>query len=260
MIVYKNLIFDGDNTLWECSKYYQQQKREFGVWASKRSGFDPKFCETLLEKIDVEFTTTPEAFGRDRYPRAFSATSAVLDTMKGKEVDKDAAKEAYAIGDAVFSAEYALYEGVKKMLHKFQAEGRQLFLYSKGDLEVQQRKIDINGMKQYFPQFRCYLVLKKSPQVLQQILSDHNLKKSETLVIGDSLRDEISCATKCGVHSLLVQTGDKWGYENVNVSATYELDKDKTAANLITWLPMIEEQIEFYDNLAVSENLKHVKV
>lgn len=255
-MIYKNLIFDGDNTLWECSKYYNLQKSEFAEKASKRTGYDVAFCSKLLNEIDVSFTTTPEAFGRDRYPRAFAATSAALDIMSGKEVDKTAAEEAFEIGDAVFLAKYELYDGVLNMLEAFYQEGRNLFLYSKGDLEVQQRKIEINGLKKYFPKFRTYIVLKKAPKELQKIMDNHSLVKNQTLVIGDSLRDEISCATKLGIGSLFVPTGDQWGYENVEVSPTYTMTLN--TGSLVSFLKTIENNIT--KDSKCLEKHKNVKV
>jgi putative hydrolase of the HAD superfamily len=224
--MYKNLIFDLDGTLCECAKYYLEQQSLHAEFQSARTGLPKEFCFNLQRKIDVEFTPLPEGFTRNRFPRSFSAVSLTLDAMLGNEIDMDAAKRGFEFGDAVFEAPYELFAGVMDVLKEYKNAGFNMFLYSKGDTDVQLRKIGINDLYEIFDRKNTYIVGQKHPESLQKILDDHNLIKEETLVIGDSIRDEIGCAAQLSVPSAWV-TGDSqvgsWEYENKKHPYTYEI-------------------------------------
>ena len=232
----KNLIFDMDNTLCDCSIFYKQKQQEFARYQAKRTNHPEEFCLELLRKIDVTFTSTPEGFSKNRFPRAFAATSATIDIMMGNEIDDAAAQHSWYIGDSVFNEPYQLFDGVFYMLQNYKNSGFQLFLLTKGDYDVQMRKVVNNGLDNIFDKDKIYVVPKKTDRELNRIVMDHYLVIDETVMIGDSMRDDIGSAQILGMESVLVEdaTGT-WDYETVQVTASHRI---KSVTELPTIIPV----------------------
>jgi HAD superfamily hydrolase (TIGR01549 family) len=210
----RNLICDVDGTLLECGKYYVDAQAEFAKYQSERVNLPYALCLNLFKKVDVECTVLPDAFSAERFPRSFAAVSALLDVLANKAViDDDAMNKSYEIGESVFYAEYPLYNGVRETLQAYKDAGFRLFVLTKGQDWVQQRKLDINELNEFFPAENVYIVLNKTGDCIRQIMQEHGLTADDTIMIGDSERDDIGAANNAGISSVLVSTGHKWGYE-----------------------------------------------
>lgn len=228
-----NLVFDLDNTLCDCSIFYKQKQNEFARYQAARTGHSEEFCLELLKKIDITFTSTPEGFSKNRFPRAFAAASSTLDIMMGLPVNDEAAQHSWYIGDSVFNEPYPLFDGVFDMLTDYRNAGYRLFLLTKGDYSVQISKVVRNKLDDIFAPGHIYVVPKKTGRELGQVVKDHNLVLEETVMIGDSLRDDIGSAKELGMASVLVEdaTGT-WDYENQKHEPTCFIKK-------VTELPTI---------------------
>lgn len=233
MYMKKNLVFDLDNTLCDCSVFYKQKQNEFARYQAERTGHSEEFCLELLKKIDITFTGTKEGFSKNRFPRAFAAASSALDIMMGLPVNDEAAQHSWYIGDSVFNEPYPLFDGVFDMLTQYRDGGYKLFLLTKGDYNVQISKVIRNKLNHLFDADCIYVVPKKTGNELGRILADHDLILEETVMIGDSLRDDIGSAKQLGMDNILVEdsTGS-WEYENQKHEPTYFIKK-------VTELPTI---------------------
>lgn len=230
-----NLIFDLDDTLVECGKYYRAQQEEFAEFQSNRTGLPPELIYKLRENIDVTFTSTSDGFSRARFPRSFASTSITIDLMLGHSIDEDAKEQSFMIGDKVFNAMYPLLDGIDTMLTSYLDNDHKLFLLTKGDYDVQIRKVALNGLRQWFDNECIYIVGQKTPDELHSILINHSLDPDDTVMIGDSLRDDIGTAKSLGVTSVWINNNNSlaWGYENVSCEADYELNHASKLVHLI---------------------------
>jgi HAD superfamily hydrolase (TIGR01549 family) len=223
---YKNLLFDLDNTLVDCSIYYVECQEKFATFSHERLGVTRELALRVLKDIDVACTTLEHGFSRIRFPRSFEAASAALDIITGHPIDTDAAAQAHMLGDSVFDAPYPVYDGVIDMLEELQHDFN-LFVVTKGDFKVQLRKLQINGLDKYFTKDRQYIISKKTAETYKQVVEDHNLTPSETLVIGDSLKDDIGSGLRAGLDTAWVRAGANlgWAYENEQNEPTYIVEQ-----------------------------------
>lgn len=216
------LIFDLDNTLVECGQYYLDASDEFAAYQADRTGCTIQFALDLCGVIDLEMAKRPGGFRRDRFPTSFKATSYALDAIAGLLPNPDAGKISYWIGDEVFRAPYTPYDGVFETLDYYANGGWQLVLLTKGDAEVQTRKINMHGFDRWFPTEQQFITLSKNPEYLHRVMRAVNATPSHTWVIGDSIRDDIGPALEVGVGAVEVNTGTgKWGYESAKHVADY---------------------------------------
>jgi putative hydrolase of the HAD superfamily len=207
-----------DDTLSECSPFYAQCKENFVKFSTERTGIQKDVISKILDGIDVACTNLPTGFGKERFPRSFAAASAALDIIQGNPVNELAAEQSYMIGEEVFSADYPLYKGVVKMLTRYKAGGHQLFLCTKGDYTIQHSKIVLNGLDKIFDPGCIYIVPKKNGLAIERILLDHQLDPTDTVMIGDSIRDDIGAAHEAGILGIWVENQNKrvWAYEDKN--------------------------------------------
>lgn len=206
---YNNFIFDLDDTILQCGVYYVNKRKELIEYSSKRTGFSPESCERLFVSMEKERVTLPDGYSRTGFPRSFAATSIVLDVLLGNKINEDAAEQCYLIGESVFNEEYPIVDNAIKILDVLKSKQEEmkynLFLYSKGDFSVQTKKIINNKLHEYFPTANTYIVPHKGYEYINKIFQDHNLDKQSTIVIGDSLIDDITSANLIGCDSVWVK-------------------------------------------------------
>lgn len=238
----KAIIIDGDDTLWECSRYYKEAMQGFNELAAKHTGLPLEFCNEMFQVIDGLSVTLPDGFTRERFPDVFRASymalAAIADT---EESILRIADEAYNIGDRVYYAEYPLYPGVKELLRMLGRTHTKIILNTKGDDEVQMRKIKMNGVEEYFDDI--YITLVKDADHFQKILDTHDLDPKEVLSVGDSMRDDIILPQSLGVWTVWISDHSpemfkpSWVYEkNVGVDNPQPNWWTPSVANLLNAL------------------------
>ncbi|MBW3545429.1 MAG: HAD family hydrolase [Bacteroidetes bacterium] len=237
-MAYTNLIFDLDDTIIRCGIYYQNCKDEFIRVAHERTGISKDIITNILSGIDIASTGFENAFGKERFPRGFSATSVALDVIAGRKIDEDAAIHAYHIGESVFYAQYEPFQGVKDVLREYKYAGYKMFLLTKGVQSVQQFKIEKHGLKEFFDRSDTLVVPKKTPDNIETIIRDKSLNKDETIMIGDSARDDIGSAIGAGIDSVLIKSNKPtWAYENTDNQPTFVLDSVTELPSIIPIVP-----------------------
>lgn len=231
----QNIIFDFDDTLADCGIYYREQQTKFVEYQSTRTGLSPELIGKLRETIDLHFTSTPDGFNRVRFPRSFASTSMTIDVMLGNKVDEVAAYQSFQLGDEVFNATYPLCQGVAEMLTEYRDAGYTLFLLTKGDFQVQTRKIQLNQLYRWFERDRIYIVPQKTPEALQTVLFNHRLDPKTTVVVGDSIRDDIANAytMKCEAIWVSGRHNAHWAYENTNIEIGRSIENAADLSSLL---------------------------
>lgn len=185
------VIFDADDTLWECAQHYKDTRNQFIDSETKRTDLDREFVASVFYFFDAKLLQLPGGFERDRFPRAFYVTSLALDGIIGVAPNIDAADRAYELGDSVYDQEFALYPGVKDMLEKMRAEypGMLMIAQTKGPLDVQRGKFEKNGIDYLFD--KIYVRSVKGEKEFRDILDTYHLLPEEVLCVGDSMKDDV---------------------------------------------------------------------
>ena len=211
----KALLFDLDNTLVECGQYYLDAQDQFVAAVHRRTALDKDLIFKILGAIDVTCCSLPDGFSRSRFPRSFQAASLALDSIAGLPPSMSFAQQMYETGDAVFSAPYPMYEGVPELLDALLSAKWKLIMVTKGEPEVQHRKVRINKLGSFFHYDDIYPVLNKNEALFTKLAKDYNLDVRNSWMIGDSLKDDIGPAKAAGFNTVFVssKTG-RWAYED----------------------------------------------
>jgi putative hydrolase of the HAD superfamily len=235
----KNLMFDLDDTILNCSCHYDDCKKEFALKASARTETDYDEVLRILNAIDG-ITAKLHTFTKERFPLSFAATSAVLDALGGDKTDDEAAREAYDMGNKVFDCDYPLIPGAYEALSTYHNRGFNLILYTKGDPAIQKRKIKKNGLEAFFSPFNTFIVPVKNGDVVKDIIKKQYILPVETVLIGDNFKEDIQSAIDAGLQAIWITPTTTPGY----------VDEGNAFSNIhsIADLPLIIPQVSPFAN------------
>ena len=225
----KVIGFDADDTLWVNETYFRDAEEAFGILLSK--------YETL-NKIDqelfkMEMKNLP-LYGYGVKGFVLSMVEMALELSNGK-VSNHIIKEILDIGKDMINKPVELLEGVEQVLKNLSQKYR-LILATKGDLLDQERKLEKSGLLDYFHHIE---VLSDKKEVNYSKLLNHlDIKPSEFLMIGNSLKSDVLPLINIKAHAIHVPFHTTWLHEEVHESETNGL-KYKTVGSLLDILPLI---------------------
>ncbi len=110
----------------------------------------------------------------------------------------------------VLSRKYLMaYPHTKEVLAFLKEQGCRIYLLSNAQAAFTNAEIDLMALRPYFD--AIYLssnagICKPQPEFLKQVLDDHGLKPSETVMVGNDLTTDIAVAEAVGIDGILLNT------------------------------------------------------
>jgi len=237
------LLLDLDNTLIECGQYYLDARRDASRLIEKETGMKEKVAYDLIEAVDLASIAGPNGFSRDRFPSSFHYAALVASQiMNGGVSNYKLAIQCYKIGNDVFTAEYAMYPGVREALGRLREMGYQLVITTKGDPEVQEYKLAKHKLRELVD--KVYVSLTKTTTEQATRLTEVEADWENSWFIGDSRKDDIGPAVALSVKSILVDPGtnSNWAYNKSDVEPTLHAPKFSDVPAIIADYPTILAQ------------------
>ena len=195
--VLRGVVFDGDDTLWLTEPLYDRA-RSAARQVVEGAGLDGEEWEAEQRRLDV---ANVARFGhrRERFPTsALEALAAV-----GGDGLPEAAKLRDRVQDlaaSVFAASAPLRLGAPKVLADLQRLELRLALLTKGDREVQQRRIEDSGLAHFFDVIA--IVERKSASVFRGVADQLQVATDELLSVGNSVESDIRPSIEAGITAL----------------------------------------------------------
>jgi putative hydrolase of the HAD superfamily len=195
--IVRGVVFDGDDTLWFTEPLYDTA-RAAARTIVEEAGLDGAAWEAQQRRCDVDNVAR---FGHrpDRFPT--SAVEAL--TAVGGDGIPDAAKvreRVRNVAASVFAAPAPLRSGAREVLAELHRIGLRLALLTKGDREVQQRRIEDSGLHRFFD--LTEIVERKSAGVFRSVADQLGLATDELLSVGNSVESDIRPSVDAGIAAL----------------------------------------------------------
>jgi putative hydrolase of the HAD superfamily len=216
----QTLLFDLDDTLIHCNKYFHlivdQFADEMTTW------FGPYGISTqeILDKhteIDIAGVQVV-GFKSEHFPQSFVDTYHYFQALTGRPATASEETHLRKLGNSVYELELEPYPYMEETLELLAQAGHQLHLYTGGEFAIQQRKIEQMKLERWFGK-RIYIRQHKNTQALEQILSEGGFNRSLTWMIGNSLRTDVMPALQCGIHSVYLKQEREWNYNLIPIDA-----------------------------------------
>jgi putative hydrolase of the HAD superfamily len=149
----QHLIIDADDTLWENNVYFERAIEEF-IDFLDHSSLSRADVRAVLNEIE-RANAKSHGYGSAVFTRNLRDC---YQRLAQREIADDDLATVMRFGDRILSHPMELIDGVEQTLTALSAR-HSLVLFTKGNLEEQQRKIDLSGIAAYF--IRQYIVAEK---------------------------------------------------------------------------------------------------
>lgn len=201
------VIFDGDDTLWETMPLYTEAKQAF-FYEMAQLGFNPAEVELRFESKDRE-NVSKLGFSKHRFPTSMADTYRLFCEKHKVEYQEEIEKTMRGIGYQVFIKHPKILDHADQVLAQLRPR-YSLVLATKGDIEVQQARIEQSGLSGLFD--KIFILPHKSAKELQEIVEACNLDMRRSWVVGNSLKSDINPALHTGLSAIWIPYYT-WDYE-----------------------------------------------
>ena len=208
------IIFDADDTLWECEPFFQQTK-QFVCYLLK----DYADEKTLKELIYKNHIAKLELYGYGVKGYILSLVKTALDVSEMK-VSTDIIDSIIALGDTMLNDPIVLLPGVEQVLKDLKPSYR-LVMITKGDLLDQMNKLKRSGLEEYFE--KVEVVSEKDEATYKQVFEKMGIEPSNALMVGNSLKSDVLPVVAIGGTGVHVPFEITWDHEKIEK----EIDNDR---------------------------------
>ncbi|WP_019241216.1 MULTISPECIES: HAD family hydrolase [Bacillus] len=244
----QTLLFDLDDTLSHCNKYFIESKNEFV--ANMLNWFDNITEEEIrIKQMEIDIQSINQyGLRSSRYPESLVSTYKFFCMKYNQKMDHEKMIKLRKIGFSVFDIPVQPYPEMYNVLNTLKDDGHELCLYTGGDVKTQMKKVAHLELESYF-QDRVYIFEHKNTYSLKQILNSHNLNRSVTWMIGNSLKTDIRPALEVGIHAVHIPVKEDWSYNVTNLEKS-QADKLLTIDSLVQ-LPKVIRDYATFDSKVI---------
>lgn len=223
----KVIGFDADDTLWVNETYFRDAELEFAKLLAKYETAN-KIDQELFK---MEMKNLP-LYGYGVKGFALSMVEMALE-LSNNEVSNSTINAILNIGKDMLNKPVELLDGVEKTL-KILSKDYRLILVTKGDLLDQERKLEKSGLTDYFHHIE--VLSDKQEANYSKLLNHLDIKASEFLMIGNSLKSDILPLVNLKAKAIHIPFHTTWLHEQVDDDET----KNKTYKTVHSLLDVIQ--------------------
>ncbi|WP_409302510.1 HAD family hydrolase [Peribacillus sp. SCS-155] len=233
----QTLIFDLDDTLIECNKYFRDATNQFAeqmqIWFPDVSENDIKAKQLEIDIKSIEI----HGLNSSRFPESFVSAYQHYCKQFKRETKESEMERVRSIGLQVFQIEVEAFPYMYEVLNELQEDGHELYLFTGGDEANQSRKIIQLELETYFGD-RVFIVTHKNTEALRKVLKTIKCDLRSTWMIGNSLRTDISPALELGLNTIHIPSEIEWSYNN-------SLEANQPALGKAMTIPSLRELPQF---------------
>lgn len=211
----KVIGFDADDTLWVNETYFRDAEEEVGHLLSHYE--TPNKIDQELFRMEMKNLPT---YGYGVKGFVLSMIELAIDLSNGR-VSNEIIGKILDIGKNMINKPIELLDGVEDVLKTLSKDYR-LILATKGDLLDQERKLEKSGLLDYFHHIE--VLSEKQEANYEKLLKHLDIKPSEFLMIGNSLKSDILPLVNIGAKAIHVPFHTTWQHEKVSKKETNGLE------------------------------------
>ncbi|HUH26787.1 HAD family hydrolase [Gelidibacter sp.] len=226
----KVIGFDADDTLWVNETYFRDAELEFSkLMAAYETAnkVDQELFKRQIENLPF--------YGYGIKGFILSMVEIALE-LSNNSVSNETIGAILNIGKDMLNKPVELLDGVNEVLQTLAKEYR-LIVVTKGDLLDQERKLEKSGLMDYFHHIE--VVSDKKEANYSKLLNHLEIKPSEFLMIGNSLKSDVLPLINIKARAIHVPFHTTWIHEQI-VPSKPDNKKFKTIESLLDLLPMLK--------------------
>jgi len=194
------VIFDGDDTLWSTEQLYDEARAQARLIVEE-IGLDGEHWEERERSIDVQ-NVARFGYSMERFPSSCVEAYIELCLDTGRAVDDPTAEHIRDAARSVFKRDPPLVSGARETLMSLRASAVRLALLTKGDYELQERRIKHSGLRELFDVIQ--IVSEKSSAVIRGVVAALGVDVSSAWMVGNSMRSDVIPAIEAGLRAIWI--------------------------------------------------------
>lgn len=207
----KVIGFDADDTLWVNETYFREAEQKF---AAMLSHFEtPNKIDQELFHLEVQ---NLPLYGYGIKGFVLSMVEMAL-KLSNYTVKNEVIEKILNIGKDMLDKPVELLDGVQEVLLNLEHKYR-LILVTKGDLLDQERKLEKSNLSHYFHHIE--VLSDKQITNYSNLLNRLDIKPSEFLMIGNSLKSDVLPIVELKANAIHVPFHTTWLHEQVTENET----------------------------------------
>lgn len=207
----KVIGFDADDTLWVNETYFRDAEEQVGQLLSHYE--TPNKIDQELFKMEIKNLPT---YGYGVKGFVLSMVELAIELSNGR-VSNQVISKILDIGKTMINKPIELLDGVEDVLNTLYKDYK-LIVATKGDLLDQERKLEKSGLIHYFHHIE--VLSEKQETNYKKLLKHLDIKPSEFLMIGNSLKSDILPLVNIGSEAIHVPFHTTWQHEKVTQEET----------------------------------------
>ena len=202
----KVIGFDADDTLWVNETYFREAELEIQKLLSVYE--TPNQIDQELFKVEIR---NLPIYGYGIKAFTLSMVEVALE-LSNYQVPNKTIEAILNIGKNMLEKPVELLDGVEEVL-KTLSKNYRLILATKGDLLDQERKLQKSGLTDYFHHIE--VLSDKQETNYSKLLNHLDIKPSEFLMIGNSLKSDVLPLINIKANAIHVPFHTTWAHEEV---------------------------------------------
>ncbi len=207
----KVIGFDADDTLWVNETYFREAELEFAKLLAPyetANTIDQELFKKEIENLPL--------YGYGIKGFVLSMIEMAIQ-LSNKTVSNETISRIIDLGKAMLNKPVELLDGVEDTL-KALSKTHRLILVTKGDLLDQERKLEKSNLTSYFHHIE--VLSDKQDENYSSLLGHLDIKPSEFLMVGNSLKSDILPLVRIGAKAIHVPFHTTWLHEQVTENET----------------------------------------
>jgi putative hydrolase of the HAD superfamily len=226
----KVIGFDADDTLWVNETYFRDAEVQFAKLLNQfetENKIDQELFKMEMKNLPV--------YGYGVKGFVLSMVEMALE-LSNNTVSNQTISKILDIGKEMINQEVELLEGVEEVLKQL-SQKYKLIVATKGDLLDQERKLEKSGLLDYFHHIE--VLSDKKEANYSKLLNHLEIKPSEFLMVGNSLKSDILPLINIKASAVHVPFHTTWLHEQVDVNQE-ESKQYKTIKSLKDLLKILQ--------------------
>ncbi|MBA6152606.1 HAD family hydrolase [Gelidibacter maritimus] len=225
----KVIGFDADDTLWVNETYFRDAELAFAKLMAPyetANKIDQELFKRQIENLPL--------YGYGIKGFILSMVEIALE-LSNNSVSNQTIEAILNIGKDMLNKPVHLLNGVEEVLATLSLDYR-LIVVTKGDLLDQERKLEKSGLMDYFHHIE--VVSDKQEANYSKLLNHLDVKPSEFLMIGNSLKSDVLPLINIKARAIHIPFHTTWVHEQVETNKQ-DNKKFKTVSSLLDILPIL---------------------
>lgn len=205
----KVIAFDADDTLWVNEPYFQEIEKQY-TQLLKSYGTSEEISAALF-KTEMK---NLKSLGYGAKAFTISMVETALE-VSNQKIAADDIRQIVDLGKSLLEIPIELLPKVKETLEILKDKGKyKLVVATKGDLLDQENKLERSGLSPYFDHIE--VMSDKTEKEYLRLLNILQIKPSEFLMIGNSLKSDIQPVLALGGYGVHIPFEVMWQHEVVD--------------------------------------------